>query len=87
MAGFLDWIAEHHPPKCGAAPNGILRAIQMAGAGGISRRELGSLFDLSPQLLTRLLAAYVGVGMVAANREDGGLVFRSLWGSDSNVNR
>ena len=87
METFTRWLAENHPPKCGAAPSGILMAIKMAGPDGISRRELGNLFDLQPQLLTKLLVAFVGVGMVGVARENGEMVFRSVWGSDFDVSR
>ena len=79
MGSFSNWLAERHPGNCSPAPNGILMAIKMAGAEGITRRELGSLFDLDGELLTKLLLAFVGVGMVAASRENGQMVFRAVW--------
>lgn len=79
MGHFADWIAEHHPAKCVGAPYGILQAIQMAGADGISRRELGNLFDLNGQLMNRLLLAYASVGQITATRENGKMVFRAVW--------
>jgi hypothetical protein len=77
MGHFAIWITEHHPPQCLPPPHGILQAIQMAGAAGISRRELSDLFDLDPELLTRLLAAYQSVGWITASRENGQTVYRN----------
>jgi hypothetical protein len=55
-------------------------AIKMAGAEGITRRELGGLFDMDGELLNRLLAAFVGIGQIVASQEDGTLVFRTPGG-------
>ena len=79
MDRFLDWIAENHPPKCQPVPSGILQAVQRSGPGGITRKELGSLFDLDGKLLTRRLLAYAGVGQITVARENGTMVFRAVW--------
>ena len=60
-------------------PTAFLRAIQMAGAGGISRRELGDLFDLDAQLLNQLLVAYASLGFVTVTRTNGIAVLRATW--------
>ena len=78
MGTFADWITEHHPASCGAAPYGVIQAIQQAGPTGISRKELGDLFDLDGQLMNKLLAAYASVGQITASRENGQTVFRSV---------
>jgi hypothetical protein len=79
MESFSRWLAENHPVKCGAAPNGILVAIQRAGPGGITRKELGNLFDMDGRLMNRLLTAYASSGQIAVSREDGKIVFRAVW--------
>jgi hypothetical protein len=75
MESFSRWLAENHPLKCGAAPNGILLAIQQAGPEGISRKELGDLFDMDGQLLNRLLAAYASVGQIVVSQRAGEMVY------------
>jgi hypothetical protein len=77
MGSFVNWLAERHPPKCSPAPHGVLMALKMAGPEGISRRELGNLFDLEGQLMNRLLAAYASVGLLTASEENGETLFRS----------
>ena len=86
MGIFSTWLAErHHRTPVLTFPNALVPVIAQAGTKGITRHELGRAVDLDPQLLDRLLAAFVGIGQLTVSRGNGGLVYRATTGINAFV--
>jgi hypothetical protein len=82
MAAYRHWLAQRErvPGLTPADPNSLVHLIAHYGTAGISRRDLGQIVKLPPNLLGQLLAALCGTGQLRADRHGDQTVYRAIFG-------